>query len=197
MATSHPVLCTQPVKPSPPPQLSSLLHVHPGAAAPNPPSFHVLSIFLISQTFQYIPISFLSPKTNAAWIFADPSNLAPLCPWNQACYALGPCAQLSYLSTFLCSGCIRQVVMTDGPRDFRLCEQTGVAYNLLVAGTCSPCVVSWGGGDRVSVCCRLGATLSSSLAMYVLPRSPEPEEDAGSCVPAMATHILGLSHPSG
>lgn len=74
----------------PTPQLSSLLHVHPGAAAPNPPSYHVLSIFLISQTFQYIPISFLSPKTNAAWIFADPSNLAPCAPGIRPAMPWGP-----------------------------------------------------------------------------------------------------------
>lgn len=70
-----------------------------------------------------------------------------------------------------------------GPNDFRLCEQRDVVHSLLDAGTCSPCVVSRGGGDRVSVCCRLEVMLSS-LAMYVLPRSPKPEEDAGSCVPA-------------
>lgn len=35
-----------------------------------------------------------------------------------------------------------------GPSDFRLCEQRDVAHSLLAAGTCSPCVVSRGGGDR-------------------------------------------------
>lgn len=86
---SHPVLCTQPVKPSPPPALFSSSHP-PWGSCPNSLSFHVLSIFLISQTFQYIPISFLSPKTNAAWISADPSNLAPCAPGIRPAMPWGP-----------------------------------------------------------------------------------------------------------